>query len=91
MALHLKKCEHVQAIETVRSPSNYECEECIKTGDPWVHLRTCQSCGTTLCCDSSPNKHASKHAASHEHPVIISAEPNEKWMWCYIHEQIARY
>lgn len=91
MALRLKKCEHIQAIESVRKPLDYECEECIKTGDSWVHLRTCQSCGITLCCDSSPNKHASKHAASHEHPVIISAEPYEKWMWCYIHEQIARY
>ncbi len=91
MALRLKKCEHIQAIETVRKSRDYACEECIKTGDSWVHLRTCQSCGITLCCDSSPNKHASKHAASHQHPVIISAEPNEKWMWCYIHEQIARY
>jgi len=91
MALRFKKCEHLLAVKTVKRPEHYECEECVKTGDSWVHLRTCQSCGVTLCCDSSPNKHASKHAASHGHAVIISAEPNEKWMWCYVHKQIARY
>lgn len=91
MALRGKKCEHLEAISNLKNQKSYECEECIKSGDSWVHLRTCQSCGATLCCDSSPNKHASKHAAAQGHPVIISAEPNEKWMWCYPHEQIARY
>ena len=65
-------------------PKAYECEECVKTGDRWVHLRTCQECGITLCCDSSPNKHASAHARSHPgHHVVRSAEPGENWYWCY--------
>lgn len=87
----MKKCEHLTAISTIRKPQAHECAECIKIGATWVHLRTCQSCGITLCCDSSPNKHASKHAKANDHPVIISAEPGEKWMWCYEHKLIARY
>lgn len=82
-------CEHLANFNKIE-PSVYECEECTKTGDQWVHLRTCQECGLTLCCDSSPNKHASKHAASHDHPVAISAEPGEKWAWCYVHEQLTK-
>lgn len=91
MALRVKKCAHIEAVSKIKEPSKHECEECVKIGGTWVHLRTCQECGVTLCCDSSPNKHASKHADSIGHPVIISAEPNEKWMWCYEHELIARY
>lgn len=91
MGLRVKKCEHLLAISKVKKATEYKCEECVKTGDTWVHLRTCQECGTTLCCDSSSNKHASKHASSHNHPVISSAEPNENWMWCYVHESIAKY
>lgn len=91
MALKMKKCEHIEVVSDIKRPEVYECQECVKTGDSWVHLRTCQNCGVTLCCDSSPNKHASKHAKSNKHPVIISAEPGEKWMWCYEHELIARY
>ncbi|QLG45540.1 UBP-type zinc finger domain-containing protein [Costertonia aggregata] len=91
MALRARKCEHLQVVSKIKKPKSQECNECIKTGDSWVHLRTCQDCGITLCCDSSPNKHASKHSTSHGHPVIISAEPNEKWMWCYVHQQISRY
>lgn len=87
----MKKCAHLEAIVKVKKSENYECRECVKIGDSWVHLRTCQSCGVTLCCDSSPNKHASKHAKSNAHHVIVSAEPGEKWMWCYEHELIARY
>ena len=91
MAMKVKNCKHLQKIEGVITSKNYECEACIKTNDSWLHLRTCQSCGVTLCCDSSPNKHASKHAKSEDHPVIVSAEPGEKWMWCYEHQQIKRY
>jgi uncharacterized UBP type Zn finger protein len=87
-----QKCEHLNAVSDIKKkPKSHECEECIKTGDSWVHLRTCQECGATLCCDSSPNRHARKHADEKEHPVIISAEPGEKWMWCYVDEQLARY
>nr|WP_299341067.1 UBP-type zinc finger domain-containing protein [Allomuricauda sp.] len=91
MALRRKKCEHLEVITEVKRADRYECAECVKTGDRWVHLRTCQDCGITLCCDSSPNKHASKHAASHNHHVISSAEPNENWLWCYVHKTIAKY
>lgn len=91
MELRGKKCEHFEAIATVKKAVAYECEECIKNGDSWVHLRTCQECGATLCCDSSPNKHASKHSKSSEHPVISSAEPNENWLWCYEHSTIVKY
>lgn len=91
MELREKKCEHLGAITSIKVARAYECEECIKTGDQWVHLRTCQECGITHCCDSSPNQHASKHAKSQAHHVISSAEPNEKWLWCYVHEMIAKY
>ncbi|WP_082111672.1 UBP-type zinc finger domain-containing protein [Spirosoma radiotolerans] len=84
-------CSHLSAITELRVASDYVCEECIKTGDSWVHLRTCQTCGTTLCCDSSPNKHATKHFRASEHPVVASAEPGERWLWCYADEQMAEY
>ncbi|MGB3465061.1 MAG: UBP-type zinc finger domain-containing protein [Cyclobacteriaceae bacterium] len=83
MAVAGKKCTHMETISQPRKGKKYECDECVKTGDRWVHLRVCQYCGITLCCDSSPNKHASKHALSHNHPVAASAEPGENWMWCY--------
>ncbi len=86
-----KKCSHLSEITDFKQPQSYECATCIKTGDTWVHLRTCQSCGITLCCDSSPNQHATKHAKTHHHPVIISAEPNERWMWCYEDKIISKY
>ncbi|MFB0908229.1 MAG: UBP-type zinc finger domain-containing protein [Spirosomataceae bacterium] len=75
----------------VKAAVSHECEDCVKSGDTWVHLRTCQTCGITLCCDSSPNKHATKHFHHSEHPLISSAEPNERWMWCYVHEKISKY
>ena len=84
-------CEHLLAITDIREPRRRVCEECIKTLDRWVHLRTCQQCGTTLCCDSSPNRHASKHAQASQHPVIASAESGERWLYCYPHEQTAEY
>ena len=76
-------CEHLETFEH-HAPKGYECEECVKTGSRWVHLRTCQTCGVTLCCDSSPNRHASRHATAENHPVAISAEPGEHWAWCYV-------
>lgn len=89
--LKLKTCEHLSNISEIKNAKNYHCDECIKTGDSWLHLRTCQTCGTTLCCDSSPNQHASKHAGQYNHPVASSAEPNEKWLWCYKHKLIKTY
>jgi hypothetical protein len=84
-------CAHLVAITVVKHPQRRVCEECIKTGDRWVHLRTCQECGTTLCCDSSPNRHASKHAHASKHPVIASAEIGERWLYCYPDEQVSEY
>ena len=60
-------------------------------GDSWVHLRTCQTCGKTLCCDNSPNRHATRHAQVSGHPVIASAEPGERWLYCYPDDAVAEY
>ncbi len=84
-------CSHMEAITEVRKARSYKCEECVKTGDEWVHLRTCQECGVTLCCDSSPNRHATRHASVTGHPVIASAEPGERWLYCYPDSAFAEY
>lgn len=84
-------CSHLQAIDTVKPAKAYQCDECVKTGDSWVHLRTCQTCGVTLCCDSSPNRHATRHAKESGHPVIASAEPGERWLYCYPDEAFTKY
>jgi Zn-finger in ubiquitin-hydrolases and other protein len=84
-------CTHIEAISAVTPPRQHVCDECVKTGERWVHLRTCQTCGVTLCCDSSPNKHASKHAHSTHHPVIASAEMGERWLYCYPDDAFAEY
>ena len=84
-------CSHIGEITTVKGPKRRECEECVKVGARWVHLRTCQECGTTLCCDSSPNRHASGHARQSGHPVIASAEPGERWLYCYPDDAVAEY
>jgi len=65
------------------------CEECLKMGDEWVHLRLCLECGHVGCCDSSKNKHATKHYALTHHPVVRSFQPGEDWRWCYVHEEFA--
>ena len=84
-------CEHLLAIKKLNQPKEYICEECVKHHGTWVHLRTCQECGVTLCCDSSPARHASGHAHETGHPVVISAEPGERWLWCYVDEQMVEY
>jgi hypothetical protein len=84
-------CEHLKTITSVRHEKRHVCEECIKTGDTWVHLRTCQTCGATLCCDSSPNRHATRHSQASGHPVIASAEPGERWLYCYPDDAFAEY
>lgn len=84
-------CADLDAIKTVRQPVRRECEDCVKIGATWVHLRTCQTCGGTRCCDDSPNKHASKHARAIGHPVIASAEPGERWLYCFKHDLAAEY
>ncbi len=84
-------CEHLTSVTTVKLPARHVCEECVKISAQWVHLRTCQTCGVTLCCDSSPNRHASKHARHSGHPVIASAEVGERWLYCYIDEEFMEY
>jgi len=84
-------CAHITAIEEIRLPQRRECEECVKNGTKWIHLRTCQTCGATLCCDSSPNRHASKHARAAAHPVIASGEIGEQWLYCFVDDAFAEY
>ncbi|HEX2367676.1 MAG TPA: UBP-type zinc finger domain-containing protein [Acidimicrobiia bacterium] len=78
-------CSHISAISEVE-PSADGCEDCLRTGGTWVHLRMCRSCGHAACCDSSPSKHARAHALETGHPVVRSLEPGEDWSWCYIDE-----
>lgn len=80
------KCEHLSEIQDVE-PSAQGCEECLRTGDQWVHLRLCKTCGHVGCCDSSKNKHATKHFHATGHPIIQSFEKGEDWMWCYEDEE----
>ena len=84
-------CSHIEAITEVKHPKRRECAECVKIHGQWVHLRTCQECGATLCCDSSPNHHATKHARASGHPVVASAEPGERWLYCYPDDTMAEY
>ena len=77
-----KKCRHVDQIKKVK-PSAKGCEDCLKTGDEWIHLRICLSCGHVGCCNQSKNKHATKHFMELGHPIIQSFEPEEDWKWCY--------
>lgn len=83
-------CLHLEQIKKVK-PGKDICEECVKSGASWVHLRVCQSCGITLCCDSSKNQHARAHFNENKHPIIASAEDREKWLWCYVDEIYKRY
>ena len=85
------ECAHIAGVKTIRQPTARVCEECVKIKSRWLHLRTCQTCGVTLCCDSSPNRHASAHARTTAHPVIASAEPGERWLYCYSDEAFAEY
>lgn len=78
-------CTHLWAIRPVR-PSAPGCEDCLRIGGWWVHLRMCLSCGHVGCCDASPNRHATKHFRATGHPLIRSLEPGEDWIWCYIDE-----
>lgn len=85
------RCTHIGGITAIKPAKAHECEECVKMHSRCVHLRTCQTCGVTLCCDSSPNKHATRHARATSHPVIASAEPGERWLYCYPDDAFAEY
>ncbi|HEX8435891.1 UBP-type zinc finger domain-containing protein [Archangium sp.] len=79
-------CTHLDALRDVRPSSTAGCEDCLRFGGKWVHLRLCLECGHVGCCDSSPNHHATKHFHATKHPVIRSFEPGEDWGWCYVDE-----
>ena len=81
-------CRHLDEIKITHT-SKKGCEECLKMGDTWVHLRLCMSCGHVGCCDDSRNKHATSHFHATKHPLIRSIEPGESWIWCYVDNLIA--
>jgi uncharacterized UBP type Zn finger protein len=81
----MAQCTHLDTIEVVELPEQIAgCEECLKIGGSWVHLRMCMECGKIGCCDSSPNRHASGHARDSGHPIVRSAEPGEDWSYCFV-------
>ena len=80
-----KRCTHLNEIKDV-TPSAKGCEDCLKVGGWWVHLRMCMICGHMGCCDSSPSKHATKHFHATKHPIMSSLERGEDWSWCFIDE-----
>jgi uncharacterized UBP type Zn finger protein len=79
------ECTHLGQIKITETRTDV-CEDCVKTGDSWVHLRLCLTCGHVGCCDSSKNKHATKHFHGSRHPLVRSIEPGENWVWCYVDE-----
>jgi uncharacterized UBP type Zn finger protein len=87
----VSSCTHLDQVELAELPAEVAgCEECLASGDRWVHLRMCQTCGHVGCCDSSPNRHATAHFAATGHPIVRSAEPGEDWSWCYVDEVMFR-
>jgi hypothetical protein len=76
-------CTHLELVKTAKRNSS-GCEECLKIGDRWVHLRLCRQCGHVGCCDDSKNRHATRHFHATQHPIITSIEPGESWSWCYV-------
>ena len=76
------ECRHLDQIKT-KTTNKHACEDCVRVGDRWVHLRLCLTCGHVGCCDSSKNKHATKHFLTERHPLVRSIEPGERWVWCY--------
>jgi uncharacterized UBP type Zn finger protein len=88
-------CQHLHPFQEgagkIINSATGVCDACVETGSTWVHLRVCQTCGATLCCDSSKNKHATKHFFRSGHPVMASAEPGERWLWCYPDSEMLPY
>ena len=79
------RCPHLNQVREV-TPSAEGCEDCMRIGSGWLHLRLCMECGHVGCCDSSPNRHATKHFHATNHPIIKSFQPGEEWGWCYVDE-----
>jgi len=84
----MQNCSHLNLIRPVAARTPQGCEECLKTGMRWVHLRLCMTCGHVGCCDNSPGKHATAHFHSSGHPIIKSFEPGEDWAWCYVDDLV---
>ena len=82
----MPECTHLDQIHEVEPGTPQGCEECLKSGGWWVHLRLCLTCGHVGCCDNSPGRHATAHFHGTNHPIIRSFEPGEDWQWCYIDE-----
>jgi uncharacterized UBP type Zn finger protein len=81
----MKQCTHLEQVRVTETDTRV-CEDCVKTGDRWVHLRMCLTCGHVGCCDSSKNKHATRHFHETGHPLARSIESGERWIWCYVDE-----
>lgn len=78
-----ESCKHIRNLHDV-TPRGNGCQECLRMGDTWVHLRLCETCGHVGCCDDSKNRHATEHYHAARHPVIKSFEPGEDWGYCYV-------
>jgi uncharacterized UBP type Zn finger protein len=84
-------CSHLSSVQVLDLPASVEgCEDCLREGGVWLHLRICLTCGHVGCCDSSPNRHASRHAEAEQHPIIRSLEPGEDWSFCFLDEVAMR-
>jgi uncharacterized UBP type Zn finger protein len=80
----MRECTHADHVLVTELPDAVDgCEDCLRTGGKWLHLRICLECGHVGCCDDSPNRHARAHAQSDRHPIIRSLEPGETWSWCF--------
>ena len=87
----MPECGHLDQVRLTQPEGAVEgCEECLREGGRWVHLRMCQTCGHIGCCDNSPGRHATGHHHESGHPIIRSAEPGEDWSWCYVDELMFR-
>jgi len=84
----MTQCTHLDQVRDVQPSTLEGCEDCLAIGARWVHLRMCLSCGHVACCDSSPNRHASRHHTTTGHPIMRSFEPGEEWGWCFVDEAI---
>ena len=80
-------CRHLDQVKVAPPESVEGCEECLRDGTRWVHLRVCLTCGHVGCCDNSPGRHATRHFEASGHPVMSSAESGEDWSWCYLDER----
>lgn len=81
----MPECTHLDHVKITKLPESVDgCEDCLREGTQWVHLRLCLECGHVGCCDNSPERHATRHFQSSEHPIIRSIEPGEEWSWCYV-------